>query len=196
MKANNKRLKLMANCIDSYFLNYDTLDVLDIGYAWGVNKYLLKNHKLNITGIDLISNRSDLHYQNEILLDATEDLSYLGKFDVIMAGEFIEHIEKPYDFLKGLHKISKENTILIFSTPNPLALNAIPFEYFLSKKYFNTLNHTYCFLPRWMIRIFHKTGWSAVKLKSVGLDFFYINIPVPFILSNQIIYIAKPENKL
>jgi len=73
----------------------------------------------------------------DILVDAVEDLKtnynyngYVGnvekleslnlndKFDVIVAGELIEHLENPGMFLNGVKRFMRNDSILIVTTPN------------------------------------------------------------------------------
>lgn len=122
----NKRLKIIANICNSMKINQnEKLNLLDIGYAECPNKYL-DFDMFNVTGVDIQSNRTNFKYQNEIIMDVTSDnLQELGLFDIIIGAEFIEHIENPYSFLSNLHHITKPNTKVILSTPNPLGFPII-----------------------------------------------------------------------
>ncbi len=68
-------------------------------------------------GIDILSNkgvknlyRADLEKLEEVLLSET--------FDVIIAGEMIEHLSNPGLFLKGIQRFMNEQTILVITTIN------------------------------------------------------------------------------
>ncbi len=40
-------------------------------------------------------------------------------FDVVVAGEVIEHIERPFEFIKECYRVLKNDGILLLSTPTP-----------------------------------------------------------------------------
>lgn len=77
--------------------------ILDIGYAQMPNPYILKNGR-HITGIDLLpppeNKPYDLCLQGDVF--KLRELDGGCRYDCIIAGEFIEHIERPYDLLRTL----------------------------------------------------------------------------------------------
>jgi len=186
-----RRLQLISKNIDNYFLHDKHVKILDIGFARKPNKFLLDNPLYNVTGLDQKKNDSNIHYHSEIAGDATEDLSYLGKFDVIIAGAFIEHIENPYQFLRNMKMIAHDNTLLIISTPNPVGIPTLLFELISSLKYFYNHSHLYYITPRWVQRMLRHSGWKPVKLIGVGAYFIKFWFPVPYTLSYDIIYVSK-----
>lgn len=54
---------------------------------------------------------ADVMYLNEVMLD--------DKFDVIICGELIEHVENPGLMLDGIKKFMHKSSILVITTPNP-----------------------------------------------------------------------------
>ena len=55
-----------------------------------------------------------------------EDIDINMHFDLIVAGEIIEHLLNPGLFLSGVKKYFSENTEMIVTTPNCFALRRIP----------------------------------------------------------------------
>jgi 2-polyprenyl-3-methyl-5-hydroxy-6-metoxy-1,4-benzoquinol methylase len=191
MRIDKRRMKLIYKYIAKKAPVGKKVRILDIGYAQYLNPHLLKNPDFDVTGIDLSPNPSDRHYHKEVIGDATKDLGYLGTFDFIIAGEFIEHLENPYQFLRNLHGIAGEDTVVLLSTPNPLGIPIIFFEYLWTKKFVYHWEHKYLFLPRWMERIIRRTGWEPVKTIGVGADLGLVHFPVPKIFSYVLIYALK-----
>jgi 2-polyprenyl-3-methyl-5-hydroxy-6-metoxy-1,4-benzoquinol methylase len=170
-------------------------NVLDLGYAQMPNGYLAKRAELRITGLDLSPPPADSGYTETLQGDIGELGKLFGarRFDTIVAGEFIEHLEQPYDFLRSLHGHLAERGLLVLSTPNPLGFPVLLSELFRDRRHFYTEDHTYYFLPRWVERMLDRTGYRLVRTRPVGLWIPGIRIPwAPVALSYQVIYVATP----
>lgn len=98
-----------------------------------LNKILIK---LNIKGN---------YYLNAKL---AEEIVNGRKFDTIICGELIEHLENPYQFLHNIYNLLADSGKLILSTPNPMGFPVFICEFFQIKKFFYASEHTYYFLPR------------------------------------------------
>ncbi len=188
-KYEHKRLSLMA----SYCTGKN---VLDLGYAQLPNPYFSNIHR---TGLDLESPKSIgidgsplTKYEETLIGDVTKinDILIGRSFDNIVAGEFIEHIENPYDFLRSLKPLLSKSGRLVISTPNPISFPVLFFETIRSKKLFYTTDHKYYFTPRWVERILTDCGYIVTEVKGVGLWNPALNIPAPVALSYQVIYVA------
>ncbi|WP_372987687.1 methyltransferase domain-containing protein [Marinobacter sp.] len=94
-------------------------------------------------------------------------------FDVIMAGELIEHLEDPISFLDECFKALKPGGRLILSTPNPNSFIERLLTLMLSRRFFYTSEHVMLIPQRWLIRIMEMKGFVNVRLVSGGF-------PVPF----------------
>lgn len=100
--------------------------MLEIGAASGDNSiYAKKNgYAENIYGIELF-NMDSSNQQNELfdefIIGNIEDLDLTfenEKFDVILAGDVLEHLVDPYIIVEKLNKYLKPNGVLISSIPN------------------------------------------------------------------------------
>jgi hypothetical protein len=163
--------------------------VLDVGFAQIPNRHFRGVHRV---GLDLNPPKFRSDYEEEIVGDATRLGEVLGdrKFDHIVASEFIEHLENPYEFLRSVRFHLSERGELILSTPNPLSWPVIFFEALLCRRFFYTAEHLYYFTPRWMIRVLERSGFLVEKIVPVGLlvPLSPWRIPVPAFLSYQVIY--------
>lgn len=194
-KYEHSRLHLIAS-----FCSGKT--ALDLGYAQLPNPYLKTLHSV---GLDLQkpkrNNNENIDsscYNEELIGDITKVNTILSGrlFDNIIAGEFIEHIENPYEFVRSLKPLLAKNGRLIISTPNPLSFPVILCEAFRNKKYFYTEDHKYYFTPRWVERILESCGFKVIKVKGVGIWNPLISIPAPSTLSYQVIYVAVIKEKM
>jgi len=102
--------------------------VLDIGCNTGRGGRVLKQLRpsLSLTALDVVQNRLDRLpvevYSHLICASATEIPGQDNQYDVVVAGEFIEHLY-PSDVDKTLaeiFRVLKIGGLLLLTTPNPL----------------------------------------------------------------------------
>lgn len=109
-------------------------DVLDIGCVehtlevqhkeriW-VHDFL-REHASHVTGIDI--QRQDIETLQsrgyDVSCQNAENFHFDKKFDVIFAGELIEHLSNPGFFLESCREHLKENGLLIVTTPNAFSI--------------------------------------------------------------------------
>lgn len=99
-------------------------EVLDIGsYGAQLKKNkpkllfnLIKERAKSVIGVDLKSDDKDIIQGN------AETINLNRKFDVIIAGDLIEHLDNAGLFLDNMHRHLKDDGILIISTPNTKSL--------------------------------------------------------------------------
>lgn len=178
----HRRLKLLANGVEG--------DVLDIGYAEKPNCYF--GEEANVTGIDLVHAPPVAGYQKQLVGDFRDCPELAGdRFDCVVAGEVIEHVEDPYGFLRSTHDRLRVGGFLKLSTPNPLGFPAFVYEWSRSEKRFYAHDHTFYFTPRWVIRMLERAGYTGIGLKAVGLWLPGVPIPYsPISASYQVVYTA------
>lgn len=166
--------------------------VLDIGYAQMPNHHFAG---MSVTGVDLNKPLTSSGYDEEIQADAMAlDGVFRGRrFDNVVAGEFIEHVERPYDFLRSLKPLLGVDGQLILSTPNPVAFPTLWFEWIRSRRFYYTDQHTFYFPPRWVVRLLERSGYRVTGMVAVGLWTPVGPLPAPIALSYQVIYVAKPN---
>lgn len=169
-------------------------DVLAIGYAQLPNPYL---HRFRTVGVDLRKPARPSGYAEEIQGDAMNLAACVGgrKFNTIVFGELIEHLEAPYQFLRGLHPFLAEDGRLVASTPNPLGFPQVICEILNIRRFYYTKEHYYSFPRRWMVRMLEATGFEVTAVRSVGLQLVYLALPCPRFLSHQLVYVARKRGR-
>jgi 2-polyprenyl-3-methyl-5-hydroxy-6-metoxy-1,4-benzoquinol methylase len=105
--------------------------VLDIGCSTGALMQLLETKGADVFGVDVDSPWS-AHYcykpEKRILLDIQEsDLPVEWEkkgFSIVIAQEVIEHIMRPYDFLRRIWRVLDPGGYLFLTTPNLVGITA------------------------------------------------------------------------
>jgi 2-polyprenyl-3-methyl-5-hydroxy-6-metoxy-1,4-benzoquinol methylase len=128
MKYLNKR----ENIIIKHITGKRVLDIGSIGQSGEYCLWkLIENHARYLVGVDLekaeIKNKelfsledtaTSHHNDKRIVYGNMETLDLKEKFDVIIAGDVIEHISNPGLFLDNIKRHLEDNGKLILTTPN------------------------------------------------------------------------------
>lgn len=141
--------------------------VLDVACAQLPNPYLRADE---VIGIDLTTASMPENYDRFVQGDATRLTEVLGMaaVDVVVAGEFLEHLENPIDFLRECEGVLSNGGRLVLSTPNPNSPIERLLTLGLSRRYFYTADHIMLFPQRWLLRMLEVSGFADVRLFSGG----------------------------
>lgn len=112
-------------------------DILDIGCVdhsltnaqkkgFWVHDFLKENSR-SITGIDILQDEIDKLKEKgyNVYCQNAESFSFKEKFDVIFAGELIEHLSNPGLFLERCKSHLKKEGYLILTTPNAFSTKEV-----------------------------------------------------------------------
>jgi 2-polyprenyl-3-methyl-5-hydroxy-6-metoxy-1,4-benzoquinol methylase len=105
--------------------------ILEIGCSTGILLQMLEEQGGNVLGVDVPSTWAD-HYaykpEKRVFLDLQQEDPRpeweRSPFDLVIAQEVIEHIERPYDFLRRVWRVVKPGGYLFLTTPNLLGITA------------------------------------------------------------------------
>ncbi len=113
------RIKKAIRLIRRYFDDIKGLNVLECGIAKGGVADLLKKEGANCFGIDI--NPRQIEGVKIIQADLNDGLPEFDiKFDVIFAGEVMEHLFDDSKFIRDCRDVLKPNGLLIITVPNLL----------------------------------------------------------------------------
>jgi 2-polyprenyl-3-methyl-5-hydroxy-6-metoxy-1,4-benzoquinol methylase len=178
-------------------------DVLDIGSIGQTSSYslweILKEAKTkSLTGIDLPDAKEmavekfkitedRLPKETNIVFGNMETYIFNRQFDVIIAGDVIEHVENQGLFLNNIRKHLRQDGILILTTPNAKWPSVI-----MKPNETHTLWHDRYTLER----ILNNCGMYIYKLKYYyGNKKKYFFLLRPFILKQGILVLCKIRNQ-
>jgi len=78
----------------------------------------LDNGYKNITSVELIPENFKVSEIQVLEFNLNLDFSNIGKFDIVIAIELIEHLENQFHFIRCVKKIMNTEAIFYLSTPN------------------------------------------------------------------------------
>jgi len=149
--------------------------VLDLGPMEMPNRHL---QNAEVIGLDMEPGRLPANYSACTVGDVMELPAPFepGSFDAIHAGEILEHVEAPVEFLRRCLRTLAPGGVLVLSTPNPHS----PYELLLTvtlcrrfmydkNRYRPKLDHVCLYPQRWLIRIMEMAGFVDVRLYSGGI---------------------------
>lgn len=146
--------------------------VLDVGSAQLPNPFL---RNPEVVGLDLEApSVTSAPYSRWVQSDAMGLPEPFGEqsFDAVLAGEILEHVERPIDLLRALGSVLQSGGKLVLSTPNPNCFIERVLTWKLSRSHFYTKEHVCLYPQRWLIRMLEIAGFADVRLYSGG-------VPVP-----------------
>ena len=144
--------------------------VLDIGF-WGQGvtmtdsnwpHKLIKDRAKEVYGIDIEFNEELISAEDKVKYKKApaEDFHFDMKFDVIFAGDLIEHLVNPGLFLDNAKSHLKEGGRLILTTPNNYSLFNMAGKLTREEPVVNS-DHTFYFNRPTINVVLKKCGWSA-----------------------------------
>jgi ubiquinone biosynthesis O-methyltransferase len=98
------------------------LRILDVGCGTGLNAEKIGKLGHSVVGVDLsptaIKKLKERGFEGYVLDVAAEPLNKVGKFDIVLASEIIEHLIDTEQFLNSIWQCLNDNGTLLISTPN------------------------------------------------------------------------------
>lgn len=100
--------------IRNYVKDKDVLDVGTVGQTWYYNLWEeIKTEARSATGVDIVPSED-----KDIVEGNMETYSFGRKFDVVIMGDIIEHVNNQGLLLENVRRHLKEDGVLILTTPN------------------------------------------------------------------------------
>ncbi len=149
--------------------------VLDVGF-WGQGlgfddpewpHAMLMALTNNVYGIDLDFDVSKLEHSERYFKANAEQFDLPLKFDVIFAGDIIEHLSNQGSFLASCSRNLKQGGVLILTTPNCFNLFNIAEKITKTEPTTNS-DHTCYYNSKTLKKLLQKNGWEVTSI-----DFLY-----------------------
>jgi SAM-dependent methyltransferase len=150
-------------------------DVLDIGSAGfqeeGAKRFFpfLKEHAKTLVGLDSDKELVRKYAAEGIVYGDAQTYRKEGGFDVVMAGELIEHLSNPGLFLDNTRRNLRGRGIIILTTPNPYSVQNLVRAILFGKEA-ACKEHVALYSPTVMEELLRRHGFSAPKAYYVQRD--------------------------
>ena len=152
MFGEEQRYKLIAKNSTGKILNLG-------GVACTLNDYLKKKFD-DVHSVDILDGAD---YKIDL---NNSDWAIKDKFDTIVAGEVIEHISNPTQFLTNCYKLLNKKGKLILTTPNATSLLHLknPSWCVLHDRKEEALSHIHTFTSGMLKFLFERRGFKNIKI--------------------------------
>lgn len=162
VKINSSKVDCMArlkNRLEWISKQCKDKKVLDIGTRARSYSKIEESAK-SVQGLDIDSKNIRLMRRQgyNVVLDNAESFSLKENFDVIIAGELIEHLSNPGFFLDRASNHLKDEGCLVITTPNARCLNYV-FDYGHDPK------HIQLYTPRILEKLLRKHRFDVISLQ-------------------------------
>lgn len=190
------------NIVESLLLeDKNNKKVLDIPSGAGAFTYRLLKKGIEVHSADIenIMQIDNLHFMSA---DMNQPLPYKDSFfDAIVCIDGIEHIERPFDFIRECYRVLKNGGILIVSTPNIHSLRS-RWRWFLTGHHnkcktpldegnVSSLHHINMMSYTEMRYLLHTNGLSIEKVKTnriKAISYLYLPIVPLAYLATKIVF--------
>lgn len=141
---------LDIGCIDHKIENFNSENSLH---------HFLKNNSKKVLGMDYMRKEVNILKKkgHNIVYGNAEKFKFKSKFDVIVAGELIEHLNNPGNFLLSAKNALTKNGSIFITTPNAFSLRNLVFSILLVDPPVNE-EHTMYFDPMTLKRLVNNNG--------------------------------------
>jgi len=158
---------------------------------------LLAKHAKSIVGIDIDKERVEYLKKRgfDILLRDAQNFDLGRKFDVIVAGDIIEHLVNFEGFLKSIKKHMRKDGLLIITTPNVFFYRRFLQTLFRGRPILNP-EHTCWFDEETIRQLVSRYGLEVKKIVYSANEGWFRFIPLPKKLkyTTMMFFIQKKED--
>ena len=154
------------NLIKSYINNKEILDFGPVDISDRYYAKFIKKYSKSYTGVELdrIRAKNLISKGFNVKIGNCEKIKLNKKFDIIMAGDLIEHLDNPGIFLKNCKSHLKKRGKIIINTPNAFSINRIIMAGLKLGNLKQHEEHTFLFTEQLLSLLFKRQGLKTIKI--------------------------------
>lgn len=184
INTKNFTYRIILDVIRDHIISFTNKTILDVGCGAGTISLYLANQGANILGVDISRKAIDsckksarilkLTDKTQFICNTIEKIKFRQKFDAIICSEVIEHIPRDRTFLKIIHRLLKNNGILILSTPS---INAPLYKIGLAQNFDKRVGHLRRYSRQQISNLVRKSGFTIEEVKlteGILRNFFFL----------------------
>jgi 2-polyprenyl-3-methyl-5-hydroxy-6-metoxy-1,4-benzoquinol methylase len=149
--------------------------LLDIGAGTGTFAAVMQKAGWKVTGLepDAIARENALKNHKLQLQTLNELFSFSDqRFDVITLWHVLEHVHELHNYIETLHRILKDEGVLIIAVPNYTSFDAAVYKEYWAA--YDVPRHLYHFSPAGMKQLMHQHNFHVRQFKPMWFDSFYV----------------------
>ena len=150
----------------------DQIKILEFGCGWGFWSKFMKMMNFNVETCEISSSRIEYLTKNNILNHTNLDL-IKNKYDLIFSDQVIEHVSQPYIVMKKLTHLLNDGGYMIHRFPSSrLFKSKLKKNYFPKKDCAHPLEHLNIYNKNCFLKIADKLNLNKINL------FFLKDLPI------------------
>ncbi|MBA4390984.1 MAG: hypothetical protein C0399_08600 [Syntrophus sp. (in: bacteria)] len=155
-----------------------------------IGKVSTELYGIDIDEPSLETMRDELGFQNLFVCDAEklDQININKKFDIVLAGDLLEHLSCPGAMLEGSKRFLEKNGQIIISTNNAFGIHFQVKRWM--GRYKEHVEHVCFFSPETLVNLFERHGYKVIEMYGAYTE-------PPWTLKQKIIFnIGKPILKI
>lgn len=131
----------------------------------------LKRHAARCLGVDVLDSEVEYLKQqgyNVVLADITQ-APLAEKFDIIVGGEVLEHLDAPGMFMKNCAAMLDPGGRLVISVPNPWYINPVLKSCFRQYTFLDSADHVAWYDPSTLLELGQRHGFELERFAGIAV---------------------------
>lgn len=155
-------------------------------------------HAKTVLGVDCLENEVKVLKEQglNVICANVEEITLDDKFEVIVAGDLIEHLPNPGRFLERVYDLLTPDGIFLVTTPNPVHFMRF-IQLFLRGRVTVNSEHTCWFNEEVLLQLAGRYGFEVLDVVYLDDSYQYYEdasrLWIPFLMLNYLLCLISPK---